>query len=156
MFIKPKNMPEWLTKLAFFQAAVAFTGSMYLSDIAGYPPCTLCWYQRILMFPLVLLFMVAIIKRDWKIYVYVLPLTILGWIISLYHNFLYYDIIPELSISPCQNGVSCTTKYIEIFGVFTIPLLALIAFTIINALMLYSWKQQVKNSVSQGKEDLLK
>lgn len=132
---------ELLTKAAFFQALVAFGGSMYFSDIAGYPPCTLCWYQRILMFPLVLLFATAIIRKDWKIYVYVLPLSILGWLISLYHNFLYYKIIPELSISPCQSGISCTTKYVEIFGIFTIPLLALIAFTVINALMIWSYKR---------------
>ncbi len=120
--------------IAFVQSIVAFLWSMYYSNIAHFPPCVLCWYQRILMFPLVLILMVGILRKDARVYLYVLPLAWIGWIISLYHNLLYYKIIPD-TISPCSTGVSCTTKFIEYFGFVTIPLLAFIAFTVIITMM---------------------
>lgn len=120
--------------IAFIQAIVAFLWSMYYSNIAHFPPCVLCWYQRIFMFPLVLILMVGILRKDRKVYLYVLPLAWIGWTISLYHNLLYYKIIPD-TISPCSTGVSCTTKFIEYFGFVTIPLLAFIAFSVIITFM---------------------
>lgn len=116
--------------IAFVQGIVAFLGSMYYSNIAGYPPCTLCWYQRIAMFPLFILLLVGILRRDRLVHLYVLPLAAIGWIISLYHNLLYYKWIPD-TLAPCSTGVSCTTKYIEYANFITIPLMAFTAFTVI-------------------------
>lgn len=120
-----------LPYIAWTQALVATFGSLYFSEVMRLPPCVLCWYQRILMYPIVLIAAVGIIRRDKALATYVLPLSITGWLISLYHNLLYYKILPE-SITPCQLGVSCTTRQIEWLGFITIPLLSLVAFTVIN------------------------
>ena len=140
---------EWICRnavhLALIQAIAAFLGSMYFSNIAGYPPCVLCWYQRICMFPLVLTLIVGILRRDARVHLYVLPAAIIGWIIAFYHNLLYYKIIPD-TLAPCTTGVSCTTKFIEYFGFVTIPLLSFIAFTVIITFMFINARVQ-KNAL---------
>lgn len=120
--------------LAWLQSIVATLGSLYFSEVMKLVPCTLCWYQRIAMYPLVLLLPVGIALGDTRLKFYVLPLSVIGWLIALYHNLLYYNIL-EQSIIPCQAGISCTTRYIEWFGFLTIPLLSLVAFTVIIGLM---------------------
>lgn len=119
-----------LFSLALGQALVATLGSLYFSEVLKFPPCVLCWYQRICMYPLVLILGTGIVTNDKKVIWYTLPLASIGWIIALYHNLLYYKILPE-SVAPCVNGVSCTTKFVEYFGFVTIPLLSWIAFSII-------------------------
>lgn len=122
--------------IAWTQSFVAMLGSLYFSEIMKLPPCVLCWYQRILMYPLVAILAVGILERNKRIYRYVLPLSITGLIIAVYHNLLYYKILPE-SIQPCTAGISCTTRQIEWFGFITIPLMSLTAFAIITACMLF-------------------
>ena len=124
-----ENYLAWATSLT------ATAGSLYFSEIAGYLPCMLCWYQRIAMYPLVVILAVGILRKDSKVYQYVLPFTIVGGLIALYHVLLYYNVFPEAE-STCRAGISCTTKYIEWFGFITIPLLSLLAFTFITACML--------------------
>jgi disulfide bond formation protein DsbB len=124
---------------AWFVSLIAMLGSLYFSNVRGFPPCVLCWYQRICLYPLVLIIPIGIIKKDKNIYSYVLGLSGIGFLIGLYHNLLYYNIIPEAA-APCVNGVSCTTKFIEYFGFLTIPLLSLIAFATIIVLMLANRK----------------
>src|SRR3989338_3800888 len=128
-------LSKYALYLAFLQAWIATLGSLYFSEIAKFPPCVLCWYQRICLYPLVAILTVGILRRDQKVYLYVLPLSITGSIIAVYQNLLYYNIIPE-SIKPCVQGISCTTKYIEWFGFVTIPLLSLTTFLIISILMI--------------------
>ena len=126
-----------LVYLAWFQVLIATLGSLYFSEVMKLPPCTLCWYQRILMYPLVYIMAVAIVTTDTRLKLYSLPFSITGFLVATYHNLLYYHIIPE-SIAPCTLGVSCTTRQIEWLGFITIPLLSLIAFTITTiALLLY-------------------
>ena len=132
--------------LPYFAWAVAFgstLGSLYFSEILQFPPCVLCWYQRILMYPLVIIIPIGILKKDQNFPLYVLPLGILGIIVALYHNLLYYNIIAE-SATPCIQGVSCTTKFIEWFGFVTIPLLSLLSFIIIVICMLV-YKQSLRS-----------
>lgn len=130
---------DWIKKnilyLAWLQALVATLGSLYYSEIMHLTPCVLCWYQRILMYPLVLILGVGILTKDKKIYNYVLPLSVLGLIIAIYHVLLQFNIIPQ-STAPCVAGVSCTTRYIAYFGFITIPFLSMTAFAIITAAML--------------------
>lgn len=120
--------------LGLIQAIISFLGSMTFSNILMYPPCVLCWYQRILMFPLSIILMIGILRKDLLVHLYILPLALIGWSIALYHNLLYYKLIPD-TIAPCSTGVSCTVKYVEYFGFITIPLLAFLAFSIIIVLM---------------------
>jgi disulfide bond formation protein DsbB len=127
--------------IAWTTALVAMIGSLYFSNVLGFPPCVLCWYQRICMYPLVIILGIAILKKDKGITSYVLPLTIIGGLIAVYHNLLYYKIIPE-SAAPCVSGVSCTTKFIQYFGFVTIPFLSLIGFIIITACMIAYKKGQ--------------
>ena len=146
-FLKKNILPAKLAKLclyiAWIQSLVATLGSLYFSEIRHFTPCVLCWYQRILMYPLTIIIAVGIWKKDKKVYRYVLPLTIIGGIIALFHNLLYYKILPE-SAAPCAAGVSCTTKFFAWFGFITIPLLSLTAFLIITVCMVISMQSKKK------------
>ncbi len=134
-----KFLKEYSAYIAWIIAFTAMLGSLYFSNIRGFAPCVLCWYQRIVLYPLVLIIPIGIMKKDKHIASYVLPLTIIGIGISIYHNLLYYNILPE-SAGPCLTGVSCTTKFIEYFGFLTIPLLSLLALTAITILMIINKK----------------
>ncbi len=121
-----------------FSLIIALTstlGSLYFSEILKLPPCLLCWYQRIFMYPLVIIFAVGIWKKDKNIPYFALPLSVIGLIVAAYHNLLYYKIIPE-SLAPCTLGISCTTKQIEWLGFITIPFLSLLAFIAVTLLLL--------------------
>lgn len=130
-----KFLKENILYIALIQAILATLGSIYFSEIAGFAPCVLCWYQRICMYPIVLVLTVGILEKNKNIYKYVLPFSLLGIVIAAFQNLLYYKIIPEAA-APCTFGVSCTTKYIEWLGFITIPFLSLAAFSVITASML--------------------
>lgn len=116
-------------------ATISTLGSLFFSDIMQYAPCAMCWYQRIFMYPLAILFLTGLFPFDKNIIKYTLPLTLFGCGFALYHTLLYSGIIPK-SMQPCSQGVSCTEKYLDVFGFITIPMLSLIAFSIIAALLL--------------------
>lgn len=116
--------------LCWLLASLSTLGSLFFSEVMKYPPCVLCWYQRICIYPLVLIFSAALFSPDRKVFKYSFPLTLVGWSIALYHNLLYYKILPE-KISPCTQGVSCVTEFINWFGFITIPLLSFICFSLI-------------------------
>jgi disulfide bond formation protein DsbB len=119
---------------ASFVIALAGTlGSLYASEVLGYRPCVLCWYQRIAMYPLALVFFVALWSGDRGYARYSLPLCALGVLLAAYHNLIYYGVIPE-TISPCQQGVSCATRQLEVLGFVTIPLMSLFTFTCLGVL----------------------
>ncbi len=128
---KKKVVEQIVLYIAWFQAVLATLGSLFFSEVMLFPPCTLCWYQRICMYPLVAVFAVGIFGNDKNVYRYALPLSISGFLISLYHNLLYYQIIPQ-GLQQCAVGVSCTKTFIAWFGFLTIPLLSLVAFTVIT------------------------
>ncbi len=130
-FIK-KNLLQFALAVAIF----ATIGSLIFSEILKFPPCVLCWYQRILMYPLVIILAVGIWKKDKNLPFFVLPFSIIGGVIAFYHNLLYYKIIPEAT-TPCTLGISCTVKQIEWLGFITIPLLSFLAFISITILMLF-------------------
>ena len=121
--------------IAWTISLLAMAGSLYFSNVLGFPPCVLCWYQRIVMYPLVVLLAVGIIYKDTKVYRPALILSSIGTGIAVYHNLLYAKIIPE-SLAPCSAGVSCTTKFIQYYGFITIPFLSLVAFIIITSILL--------------------
>lgn len=130
-----KNLKEFALPVAWLASLAAMLGSLYFSEVMKLPPCVLCWYQRIAMYPLAIILFVGLIRRDRTVVYYALPLAIIGAVIAAYHNLLYYQIIPE-SAAPCSLGVSCTIKLIEWFGFVTIPLLSLVAFLIVIACLL--------------------
>lgn len=121
--------------LAWLVAVVATLGSLYFSEIKGFIPCELCWYQRILMYPLSLLLGIAAFYDEHSIKKYVLPLSILGMLVSSFH-YMEQKIPGFAAIKPCMQGVPCSAQYINWFGFVTIPFLALTAFTLITVLLL--------------------
>ncbi len=116
--------------IAFLIALTATAGSLFFSEVMHLPPCVLCWYQRICMYPLVYLYGYLLITGKKEIFKISLGLVAGGLVIAGYHNLLYYGLIEE-SIIPCAQGISCTSKQIEWFGFVTIPLLSLISFTLL-------------------------
>ncbi len=130
-----------LPYLAWVIALVATVGSLFFSEVMGLPPCLLCWYQRIAMYPLVVVIGSGIVMRDRRMKYYALPLCLIGLVISLYHNLLYYGLVPE-SIAPCTAGISCTSRQIEWLGFVTIPLMGLAAFIGLSVCLLFYKSEQ--------------
>ena len=118
--------------LAWLVALTATGGSLYFSEVMAFVPCVLCWYQRIFMYPLVILLGIASYRQDASIKIYALPLSIIGGLISLYH---YLDQkVPNFGFPHvCSGGVPCDLQYINWMGFITIPFLALVAFALITA-----------------------
>ncbi len=126
---------KWsLLFICWLVAAISTLGSLFFSEVMRFPPCVLCWYQRILMYPLVIIFLMGLFPYDGKVIRFSFPLVLLGWLTAVYHNLLYYNILPE-SAAPCVLGISCTTVQIQWLGFITIPFLALTAFTILLILL---------------------
>jgi len=114
--------------LSWLLVSVSTTISLFFSSVLEFEPCVLCWYQRICLFPLILILGAGLFPFDKGVVRYALPLTIVGGLIAFYHTLLYGGIIPE-NIQPCSQGVSCTEKYIELFGFISIPMLSFFAFS---------------------------
>lgn len=126
---------------AWIVSIIAITGSLFFSEKVGFIPCTLCWYQRILMYPLVLFLGIAFYRNDRDIYKYILPMSLIGIVISGYHYALQK--IPSLhEFSTCTNGVPCSGQYINWLGFITIPFLAFVAFTFITVMMIVLCKKK--------------
>jgi len=115
-------------------ASASVLGALFFSEIMQLPPCILCWYQRIFMFPLVLLLPVGLFPFDAKVVRYALPLTLAGWLVALFHVLLVVGLIPE-AIRPCAQGVPCSDVQIQWLGFVNIPLLSFVAFSTMNALL---------------------
>lgn len=121
--------------LAWAFALVATLGSLYFSEIAHFEPCRLCWYQRIAMYPLVVLLLGMALRRDVRNgFWYALPFPLVGAAVSIYHEYITYH--PEAETAGCKQGVSCTVRWVDELGYVTIPTLALTAFVAIGALLL--------------------
>lgn len=116
-------------------AAISTMGALFLGEVMGLPPCVLCWYQRICIFPLVFILAAGLFPFDPKVVRYALPLAVVGWLVAVFHLLLTAGYISE-SITPCTQGVPCSQVQIEWFGFVTIPLLSVVAFSIINALLI--------------------
>lgn len=124
-----------LLYLVWILSLSATIGSLYFSEIRRYAPCILCWYQRILIYPLVMIIPVGILRKDRLIHLYVLPMSILGSLIALYHVLLQEGILIK-GAAVCVPGVSCATKYYKYFGFISIPVMSLAVFIGITACML--------------------
>lgn len=141
--------PDWLDRvwfdlgnaalgLAFAVAATAMAGSLYYSEHVGYVPCKLCWYQRICMYSLAVILLVATIRRDRLVRFYVLPLAGIGAVVAAYHTWVQaYP--PPSGTSFCTADASCTARYVWEFGFVSLPLMALSGFLFVIAMMLLAW-----------------
>jgi len=119
---------------AWLVAAMATLGALFMSEIMGFAPCVLCRWQRIFMFPLVLVLALGLFPFDPKVLRYALPLATMGLLVAGFHVLLTMGIVPE-TLAPCRDGVPCKTLQIEWFGFVTIPLLSFFAFLVLNLLL---------------------
>ena len=127
---------------AWMIALVASLGSLFFGEVMKLPPCSLCWYQRICLFPLTAVIAVGIALRDPDLLLYALPLVVVGLGLALYHNLIYYGVVSE-ALSPCTQGVPCSSRQIEWLGFITIPLMALFGFLgILVCLIMHQGRQQ--------------
>lgn len=118
-------------QLSLLAAFVAVAGSLYLSEIANFIPCRLCWFQRTMMYPLLPLLAVAAIRRDQRVGLYAIPIALIGIAISAYH--ILIERFPELESGACDPTNPCSLKWVERFGFVTIPTMAATAFAFIIA-----------------------
>jgi disulfide bond formation protein DsbB len=119
---------------AWVIAGASTLGALFFSEVMELPPCVLCWYQRIFMFPLAILLPLGLFPFDAKIVRYALPLASGGWLISIFQMLLVTGIVPE-SLTPCTQGVPCADVQIQWLGFISIPLLSFLAFSAISFLL---------------------
>jgi disulfide bond formation protein DsbB len=131
----PSSDAAWMLVFGCWLVACASTlGALFFSEVMQLPPCALCWYQRMFIFPLVLLLPVGLFPFDPRVVRYALPLVVVGGAISLFQLLLVWGVIPE-SIQPCRQGVSCKDVQIEWLGFVSIPLLSCVAFVVMGVLL---------------------
>lgn len=116
-------------------ATAATLGSLFFSEIMRLPPCSLCWYQRIFMFPLPILLLRGLLPYDPRVARYTLPLALGGLGFAVWHTLLYVGVLPEAA-APCSIGVPCTQPTLTLFGVLSIPVLSLLAFASLSGLLI--------------------
>ena len=138
-----KTTAPTLIFTAWLVATVAALGALFMSEVVGLAPCVLCWWQRIFMFPLVLILALGLFPFDPKVTRYALPLAVMGLGLAVFHVLLTVGIIPE-ALAPCRQGIPCKTIQIEWFGFVTIPLLSLFAFLTITGLLLAATRSASK------------
>ena len=122
--------------LAWIVALVTTLGSLYYSEVAHFVPCALCWYQRICMYPLTVILLVAAIRRDRAVWLTAGPLVVIGLGFSIYHTQL--QAWPSQHSSFCTTLEPCTVRYVWEFGFVSLPFMALAAFTFIGTMLLLS------------------
>ena len=138
------NQNSWsLIFGAWLISCLSMGGSLFFSEVMEFPPCILCWYQRIAMYPLVAIFMVGLFPLSKEVFKYSAPFVALGWLIALWHNLLHLGIIKE-DLSPCREGVSCSTVYINWMGFITIPLLSFVAFSLLGVILFIFYRRHFK------------
>ncbi|CAM3509424.1 disulfide oxidoreductase [Aeromicrobium ponti] len=136
---KQKDRRENLLFTAWAVSILAMFGSLYFSEIREYEPCELCWYQRIMMYPLAVILGLAVIKKDYRISLYTMVLSAVGAGTSIYHYSIQKISFMAEHAATCGR-VPCTGQYINWFGFISIPFLALIAFIIIFICSYLVWK----------------
>ncbi len=136
-----KTLSSTLVLLCFIVATSATLGSLFFSEVMEFIPCSMCWYQRIFMYPLVIIFLINLLYPDDKLFKYAFPIVLVGLFFAIYHNLLMFKLIPE-NVVPCVQGVPCSTEYINWFGFINIPFLSLIAYSIIFLVLVFGQKKR--------------
>ena len=138
--IKTVSQQGWsLIFICWLIAMAALFGSLFFSEVMGLEPCVLCWWQRIFIYPLAVLFLVGMLsqgdKADSEVVRYTLPLAVIGLGFAIYHYLVYSGFIPE-SLQPCSKDLSCAEINLELMGFVTIPMLSIFSYSAIIVLLL--------------------
>ncbi len=136
------KVANWLGRhalpLAFLVAILAVSGSLFYSEVVGFEPCVLCWWQRVFTYPLMIIFGTALLSRNKSAFLYAVPLSTLSAIVALYHSYVY---LGGKSFIPCTAvGGACSKIYVMAFGYITIPMMSL---TIALYILLLAWANKV-------------
>ncbi len=134
-----RSVVAWVGKhsilLGFLVALASISGSLFYSEIVGYPPCVLCWWQRVFLYPQVILFGAALLKKRNDVFVFSVPLVVLSAIVSFYHEYVY---LGGTSLLPCTAlGGACSKIYVLAYGYITIPMMSLTAALFLILLAFY-------------------
>jgi disulfide bond formation protein DsbB len=124
--------------LAFLVTSIATGGSLFFSEIAGFVPCELCWYQRICMYPLSIVTLLAALADERRVARYLLPFPVVGAGVAVYHLLIENGVVKQSQICLLSAPGGCATKWIEEFGYVTIPVLALTGFALAFTLLLFA------------------
>ena len=124
--------------LAFLVAAMATGGSLFYSEIAGFVPCELCWYQRICMYPMTVLTLLPALAADYRIARYLLPLPFVGACIAVYQILIEEGVVKQSQACLISAPGGCATKWTDTFGYLTIPVLTLTAFAVAFAFLVFA------------------
>jgi disulfide bond formation protein DsbB len=137
------DLDRWVARygvyLALLAAWTAMLGSLFFSEVLGWAPCVLCWYQRILMYPIALFSVVALLAGNRSLPLYALTLSVPGIAVATYH-YVYQKTTWFDTVHVCGPGVSCKGDYLG-RGLVTIPFLALVAFVLVTLAMVAVWRR---------------
>lgn len=119
-------------------AISAIGGSLFYSELVGYPPCVLCWWQRLFIYPQAILFAIAVWKKDFGVFAYSTVLSLFAGVLALYHSYVYWG---GESLLPCTAlGGACSKIYVMEFGYITIPSMSL---TVVLYFLLLAWINRI-------------
>ncbi len=150
LFVKDRHnkVRKFFSDYAFYFGFLISLGavalSLFYSDVIGFPPCDLCWIQRIFIYPQLILFAMELYKRDKTILDFSIAFAFIALIVAFYH--VYIELGGQASYLPCDaNGVSCATKYVLEFSYITIPMMSLtVSLSILLLMVNYKYMQKIK------------
>lgn len=131
----------YLMFIAWVMVTIATLGSLFFSEVMDVPICELCWYQRVVMYPMVLILAVGLFPYDPKVLRSAGPMAAIGWLIALFQVLLIGGIIPE-NIQPCVQGIPCSETHLSLLGFLNIPTLSFITFSLIGILLIFTKKME--------------
>ena len=139
---KNNSQTAWYVLFAAWVLVTAATlGSLFFSEVMGVPVCVLCWYQRIAMYPLVVILAIGLFPFDPRVVRYAFAFVVIGWLLSFYQLLLIAGVIPE-RMQPCVQGIPCSETHIQVLGFFNIPSLSLVTFSIVSLLLFYLYRME--------------
>jgi disulfide bond formation protein DsbB len=142
----PDNNRSW--NLVFLVWVLATSGtviSLFFSEIVQLPVCVLCWYQRIALYPLVIMLPLGLFPFEVNVIRYASPLVIFGWLAALFHVLVVAGLIPE-SAQPCVQGIPCSETHFTLLGFLNIPVMSLLTFSLIGLLLIMAKKSFTQTS----------
>lgn len=143
--ILKNSFARWVGKHAvifgFLAALAAVSGSLFYSNVVGFEPCVLCWWQRLFIYPQLILFLTALKFKDRSVFRYAWRLSFLAAVVAIYHQYVYMG---GQSILPCTAlGGACSKIYVMAFGYITIPMMSL---TISLSILLFAWANHIRSN----------
>lgn len=136
---------KYILELLFWGVMSAVVGSLIYSNIIGFPPCDLCWYQRIFMYPQAIILLVAMRRRDKSVIDYLVPLSVIGAVIAFYQSLVQWGFSVGSIISCASVGSECAKVYVREFSYITIPFMSFSVFVYIIVLKFVYYHKERKN-----------